>query len=178
MVPHFKPWINCKLNVWILQGAELETKVPWKSWFLIQQWLGELQNLNRGIVQTPFNKFIAKFFLPNLNLTSREIKRQNQSEICWAHSSKKVGFFCLCSLSQMKFLNYFYILVILLYDIYNKILKLDCLGHFNFWPLLASFRGHWKTFLLMLIQQWLVGRFKGLMKGFQSTWNESKIPTS
>ena len=40
-----------------------------------------------------------------------------------------------------------YFLVILIYNIYNKILKLDCLGHFYFWPLLASFRGHWKTFL-------------------------------
>ena len=35
----------------------------------------------------------------------------------------------------MKLLNYLYILVILIYDIYNKILKLEYLGQF----ILASF---------------------------------------
>ena len=116
--------------------------------------------------------------MPNLNLTSIEVKRQSQSEIHWAHSSKDVGFLCQCSLSQLEFLNYFYILAILIYDISNKILKLTLFDHIYFWPLLASFRGCWKTFFLRLMQQWLVGRFKGFIFLSKPTWNELWIPNS
>ena len=116
--------------------------------------------------------------MPNLNLTSIEVKSQSQSEIHWAHSSKDVGFLCQCSLSQLQFLNYFYILAILIYDISNKILKLTLFDHIYFWPLLASFRGCWKTFFLRLMQQWLVGRFKGFIFLSKPTWNELWIPNS
>ena len=116
--------------------------------------------------------------MPNLNLTSIEVKRQSQSEIHWAHSSKDVGFLCQCSLSQLEFLNYLYILAILIYDISNKILKLTLFDHIYFWPLLASFRGCWKTFFLRLMQQWLVGRFKGFIFLSWPTWNELWISNS
>ena len=99
--------------------------------------------------------------MPNLNLTSIEVKRQSQSEIHWAHSSKDVGFLCQCSLSQLEFLNYFYILAILIYDISNKILKLTLFDHIYFWPLLASFRGCWKTFFWDLCHKDWLGVLKG-----------------
>ena len=35
-----------------------------------------------------------------------------------------------------------------------------------------------KTFLLKLIQQWFVGRFKGLTEGYQPAWNEFVIANS
>ena len=82
------------------------------------------------------------------------------------------------SLFQLKFLGNFWLSVILIYDIHNKISKLDLLGHFCFWPLLASFKGHWKTFMLMLIQRWLVGRFEGLIKGLQHAQFEPKVTNS
>ena len=116
--------------------------------------------------------------MPNLNLTSIEVKRQSQSEIHWAHSSKDVGFLCQCSLSQLEFLNYFYILAILIYDISNKILKLTLFDHIYFWPLLASFRGCWKTFFLRLMQQWLVGRFDSYIECCKPVQNEFWMPSS
>ena len=83
-----------------------------------------------------------------------------------------------CNLFQLEFMDNFWLFVILIYDIHNKISKLDLFGHFCFWPLLASFRGHWKTFMLRLIQRWLVGRFDGLMKSLQQTENGPTITNS
>ena len=119
---------------------------------------------------------MTKIFFPNITLASTKVVWQNQSEIHWAHSTINGEFLCLCSLSQWQFLNIFCIFVIPTYDIYNKFSKLNHFGHFYFWPLLASIRGCWKDFLLTLIQQWLVGRFKGPIKGLQPAWSESKIP--
>ena len=72
----------------------------------------------------------------------------------------------------------FWLFVILIYDIHNKISKLDLFGHFCLWPLLASFRGHWKTFMLRLIQRWFLERFEVLMKGLHHTQNDPKITNS
>ena len=114
--------------------------------------------------------------IPNFLLKSS--KRLRRSELHCAHSSINVGLLCHCSLYGYEFFDKICLFVILIYDIYNKISKLDLFGHFCFWPLLASYRGHWKTFLLLLIQQWLVGHFQGLIQDIQPTWNECKILTS
>ena len=91
---------------------------------------------------------------------------------------KMLDFYVSVASPKRNFIIIFYFFIIHRYDIYNKILKLDLFGNFYFWPLLASFRGYWKTFLLELIQQWLVGRFEGLIKWLKPTWNESKILNS
>ena len=43
--------------------------------------------------------------------------------------------------------------------------------HLYFWPFWVAF----KTFLLKLIQPWLVGHFEGLTNGYQPAWNEFAI---
>ena len=57
-------------------------------------------------------------------------------------------------------------------ELYNqkqqKWLKMAFLTHFIV--------HHIKTFLLKLIQHWLVGRFEGLTIGYQPAWNEFEIP--
>ena len=78
--------------------------------------------------------------IPNFLLKSS--KRLRRSELHCAHSSINVGLLCHCSLYGYEFFDNFCLFVILIYDIYNKISKLDLSGHFCFWPLLASFRGH------------------------------------
>ena len=83
-----------------------------------------------------------------------------------------------CNFFQFEFLNNSLLFVILIYDIYNKISNLDLFDHFLYWHLLASFRGHWKTFMLRLIQQWLVGRFESLIKGLQHAQFETKVTNS
>ena len=83
-----------------------------------------------------------------------------------------------CNLFQHEFLDNFWLFVILIYDNHNKISKLGLFAPFCFWPLLASFRGHWKTFMWKLIQKRLVGRFEGIIKDFQHTWNEFKVSNS
>ena len=67
-------------------------------------------------------------------------------------------------ISQLEFWKIFCTFVIHIYDIHNEISKLDLFGHFYFLASVAFFRGHWKTFLLKAIQQWLVGRFDGSYK--------------
>ena len=62
------------------------------------------------------------------------------------------------------------------YDIHNKILKLNPFTHFYFWPLLAASRPYLKTFFMTVIQLWLGGRFEGPMEGQQHTWNQLEIP--
>jgi hypothetical protein len=64
------------------------------------------------------------------------------------------------------------------YDIHNKISKLDLFGQFSLWLLLASCRGHWKTLILELIQKWLVGRFDGFIKCLKHTQKEIEITNS
>ena len=78
--------------------------------------------------------------IPNFLLKSS--KRLRRSELHCAHSSINVGLLCHCSLYGYEFFDNFCLFVILIYDIYNKISKLDLFGHFCFWPLLASYRGH------------------------------------
>ena len=131
-----------------LQGAAFISVVPYKALLISKYWLwGHLTPLV-SICQTILDKMISKNVVLIFNLTSAEVILQIQSEIRWAHSSILVSFLCQSSLSQWEFLNIFYIFVILRYDIYNKISKFGHFGHFYFWPLLASFRGHWKRFLL------------------------------
>ena len=50
----------------------------------------------------------------------------------------------------------------------QKWLKMAFLAHFIL--------HHIKTFLLKLIQHWLVGRFEGLTIGYQPAWNEFENP--
>ena len=130
-----------------------------------------------GIIQTLFDHIVQKHFSkPSIWPQQRSFGKISLKYV-EPTVVKKLDFFVCAASPRWNFWVSF-TLFILIYDIHNKILKLDCLGHFYFWPLLASFRGHWKTFLLKLIQQWIVGHFKGLMKGIQSAWNEFKIPTS
>ena len=140
--------------------------MPNKTWIHSIYWLWGHQESYKGIIQTLFDHIVQKYFSkPSIWPQQRSLSKISQKYIK-PILVKVLNFWGHCSLFQLEFLNNFCLSMILTYDIHNKISKSALSGHFCSWPLLASFRGFWKTFFLKLTQHCLVGRFGGLIECF------------
>ena len=107
-----------------------------------------------------------KSFFPSLILAWAEAILLTVSEIHWAHPIVNALFLEFMQPLPIGIFCSYLVFWILIYDIHNKISNLELLGHFYFWPYKRPRGRIYIFFVLKLIQQWLVGRFEGLMKGY------------